>query len=101
VAAGANSQPAPPQTARIVGRIVRRSSRRPVAGALVRVAGTDRAARTDADGRYAIEGVGLGSATVEVSAERFDLARRQVHLEAGEHRRLHVHLRRPPPMGRR
>jgi hypothetical protein len=91
--------PPPPspstQTARIVGRVVKHSSRRPVAGALVRVSGTDLAARTDADGRYAIEGAPLGSRTVEVGAEPFDLARRHVHLEAGEQRRLHVHLRRP------
>jgi hypothetical protein len=86
--------PPSPETARIVGRVVRRSNRKPVAGALVQVRGTDRSAHTAADGSYAIEGVGLGSTPVEISAEQFELARRQIHLEAGEQRRLHVHLRR-------
>lgn len=86
--------PPSPETARIVGRVVRRSNRKPLAGALVQVRGTDRSAHTAADGSYAIEGVVLGSTPVEISAEQFELAHRQVHLEAGEQRRLHVHLRR-------
>ena len=85
------------EASRIFGRVARRSSRRPVAGARVQVRGTQLGAHTDADGRYAIEGLPPGPATVEIVDERFEPAHRHVNLLSGKDRRLNILLRRRPP----
>lgn len=59
--------PAPPPT-RTVGGIVMDANRAPVAGATVRVRGTEQVATTAADGTFTLAGVTAGEVTLDVEA---------------------------------
>ncbi|GAB4314267.1 MAG: hypothetical protein Kow0074_01160 [Candidatus Zixiibacteriota bacterium] len=54
-------------TGKISGRVTDKTTGEPIAGAIVTVVGTDLQARTDADGRYVILNVPVGSHTIEAT----------------------------------
>lgn len=83
-----SAPPAAAQSAALAGRVTDVESGAPVPGATVRVDGTGRGAAADADGRYRLDGLRLGPATVVVSAVGYSATRRAVALAAGDTLRL-------------
>jgi TonB-dependent receptor len=68
----------------ITGQVSNSATRSYLEGALVEVAGTNRSAYTDREGRYQITGVPAGNVTLVVSFTGLDAKRIPVQLAAGE-----------------
>jgi hypothetical protein len=60
-----------PPTARIEGRVVEARVDRPIEGALVRLDGSERVARSDEDGRFSFENVQLGAYVLSIEHSPF------------------------------
>ncbi len=71
------------QTARLLGEVMDGRSGAPLAGAEVRVVAAGLEVRTDAEGRYRLEGVGAGVQEIEASVPGFRPERRAVLVPAG------------------
>jgi len=74
------------------GEIVSALNKQPVAGAEVRVLGTPLAARTDAAGRFRIEGAPTGTRRISISAEGFTAESFEQELTPGRERSVRVAL---------
>src|SRR5918996_5373949 len=71
------------QQSAVAGRVVDQATQQPVPGALVLLVGTNRSVQTAQDGRYRLEGVPPGRATIQVRAIGFASASQAVTVTAG------------------
>jgi TonB family protein len=77
-------EPEAPKPVNLEGRIRQKGTRQPIEGVTVVVDGTELTARTDADGRFAIRGVPLGSVTVRLLETGHVTEERTVDVVDGE-----------------
>jgi len=77
----------------VSGRVSEGTSGRSLQGALVRVAGTNATAFTDADGRFSLAGLREGALTLEVEYLGLDSARETVLVRAGGVAEVSVELK--------
>ncbi|MBX3230751.1 MAG: TonB family protein [Labilithrix sp.] len=88
-----------PPPARIVGRIARRATDSPIAGATVVVkdsAGVEHRATTGADGRFRVDALPFGKAHLRISAPRQEPVDADEELAPGEEYELTFRLQPPP-----
>lgn len=77
---------------RIHGRVTDHDTHQPIAGASVRLRGDTQIMLTDADGRYALDGLVKGNPTVEVSASKYTMTWQDTSLTAGQDQTVDVEL---------
>lgn len=80
-------------TGTVSGRVYDQANGRSLQGAVVRIAGTNASAFTDAEGRYSISAVRPGPATVEIEYVGLDPATQAVTVAAGATATLDVGLK--------
>lgn len=88
----AGAVPLHAQDAEITGRVLSGQDAKPIAGAVVRVRGTDLGSLAAAGGRFRITSVPPGTHVVEASAAGFRAVTRTVRVTAGEEVELRIEL---------
>ncbi len=89
-----------PAVGTLVGTVRNAVTQEPVGGATVRLEGTDRAATTDAAGRFRLQGVGAGTWTLVVERADYGRAEMSVRVAGGEaHPALRISILSRNPEG--